>query len=141
MGPAGRVNPRHPVSVCHSSFCMLLGDDDPRRNLLLVKLRSCDRQMMKSTRSDRVDTITGQEAARHPAAQPHPCQQHVYHTQALTAPSPHGQLVQHPSTTNAHVHSHGSWTPAPNMSVARSRAQRRFWVAMIYAWLIYLLVG
>ena len=27
------------------------------------------------------------------------------------------------------------------MSVARARAQRRFWVSMIYAWLIYLLIG
>ena len=86
--------------------------------------------------ADFADTVAGQ--SRHPnsAPAPHPFNQHVSHTQQLV---PH--QIQHPATTNAYVQPYGGWTPASSPAVARSRAQRRFWVAMIYAWLIYILIG
>lgn len=79
-----------------------------------------------------IDTVSGQDRHPKPTGPPHPFQQHAFHTQQLV-PTPH-----HPAQN---IHNANGWTPASSPSVARSRAQRRFWVAMIYAWLIYLLIG
>jgi hypothetical protein len=39
------------------------------------------------------------------------------------------------------MYNYEGWTPAPNEAVARARAKRRFFIALLWGFLIYIILG
>jgi hypothetical protein len=120
----------HPVQTCKTRSRLLLhvcGRVNP-----IPSTHTPSRALTSSTRALTPDSqATAPPQARRQLSLPgdepaHPAHHHVLHSATYFAAVP---VVQ------------GEWTPPPNAAVAKARARRRFFVAFLWAFGIYVLVG
>ncbi|WRT69309.1 uncharacterized protein IL334_006293 [Kwoniella shivajii] len=84
-------------------------------------------------------TTGGPSDAPPPYSEPNQHHNPIPHQTVLPPPTQHQQRNDIESAS----HGHGTvgWSPPPSYAVARSRALRRFWLAFLWAWLIWIFVG
>jgi hypothetical protein len=114
-----------PPCECHSAF------PHSRIASRMLVIEAATRDVSSECRS-LADTIdSGPSGSQPPAPQavrlpsPHP---HPNHLESGPPAPGHGQVTT-------------GWSAPPTPQVARSRAIRRFWMAFLYAWLIWVFVG
>ena len=79
--------------------------------------------------SQNTDQASTSQTSSHPNSNPSPS---AHRPQPFLHPSPSGNIV---------IYNYEGWTPPANDGVARARARRRFFVALAWGFLIWIVLG